>query len=161
MSGVDVSLSTPEGGAALTFTAPDHDSVSDLRMRVQHLAGMYEMHGENGHMMWQHMRGPGMGGGMGPGMGGGMGPGMGGGMGPGMGGGTRPGTGPGMGSGANMGMMPRAKATVTEVDNGVRLELVPVDASQLDSLREQLRWHQQRMQAGNCWMWQEPDAPSQ
>ena len=74
-------------------------------------------------MMWRHMRG------MGRGQGVGMGPG--------------PGRGP----------MPEAQAEVTEIDEGVRLELTPNDPSQLRQLRDQARFHQQRMQSGACWIW--------
>jgi len=51
-----------------------------------------------------------------------------------------------------MGPMPAANATVSDVDNGARIELVPKDASQLDALRQRTRMRQQRMAAGSCWM---------
>jgi hypothetical protein len=50
--------------------------------------------------------------------------------------------------------MPAATATVTDTDLGARLELRPSDASQLGALREHVRWHQQRMHSGECWMLQ-------
>ena len=73
-----------------------------------------------------------------------------------MGGQNRGRGGPGMGMGhlAGRGPMPAATATVTEIDKGARLELRPTDESQLSQLREPVRWHQQRMESGDCWMLQ-------
>jgi hypothetical protein len=126
VEGADVAVSDTEGGVTLTFTTEAGD-VADLRARVQHMAEMYEMHGGRRGMMWHHMGGQGRGRG-GPGM--------------------------GMGHMAGRGPMPAATVTGTEVDKGARLELRPTDASQLDALREHVRWHQQRMEAGECWMLQ-------
>lgn len=120
----DVAVSDTKEGVTLTFTT-EAGNVDDLRARVRHMADMYEMHRGQRGMMWHHM--------------GDMG---------------RQGGGPGMGMGhmAGRGPMPAATATVTELDKGARLELRPTDASQLNALREHARWHQQRMQAGECWM---------
>jgi len=42
--------------------------------------------------------------------------------------------------------------TIADTDNGARLDLWPVDPSQLISLREHMRWHHLRMSSGECWM---------
>lgn len=130
----DVVVSDTEGGVALTFTTGEGD-VSDLRTRVQRMAQMYEMHRGHGALMWHHMGGDGMGHG---------------------------GPGPGMGPMGEHSPMPAANATVTEIDKGARLELEPTDPSQLEALREHIRWHGQRMHAGECWMLPgQPTGPSQ
>lgn len=126
VEGAEVAVADSEEGAALTFTTEAGD-VGDLRARVRHMAQMYGMHRGHRGMMWHHMGGQGQGRG-GPGM--------------------------GMGHMAGRGPMPAATATVTDVDKGARLELQPTDASQLEDLREHARWHQQRMQIGECWMLQ-------
>jgi hypothetical protein len=126
VEGADVAVADTEEGAALTFTTEAAD-VGDLRARVQHMAQMYGMHAGQRGMRWHHMGGQGKGRGS-PGM--------------------------GMGHMAGRGPMPAATATVIEVDKGARLELRPTDASQLDPLREHVRWHQQRMESGECWMLQ-------
>jgi hypothetical protein len=148
VQGADVTVADTDSGVALTFTT-DAGDVVDLRARVRNMGQMYGMH-----------RGRGMGGGGGRGMGSGGGRGMGGGGGRGMGSGG----GRGMGGGGGRGMggggmdgrgpMPAASNTVTDIDNGARLELRPTDPSQLDALREHVRWHQERMQSGACWMLQ-------
>jgi hypothetical protein len=125
--GADVTATDTEGGVALTFTT-DTGDVADLRTRVQHMAQMYEMHHGQAGMTWHHMGGEGMAHG-GPGMGG-----------------------ESMGHMAGRGPMPAASTTMTDTDSGARLELRPNDASQLDALREHVRWHQERMHSGECWM---------
>lgn len=127
VEGSDVAVADTQEGVALTFTTEAGD-VGDLRARVQHMAQMYGMHAGQRGMMWHHMGGQGQGRG-GPGM--------------------------DMGHMAGRGPMPAATATVTEIDKGARLELRPTDASQLDALREHVRWHQQRMESGECWMLQD------
>lgn len=130
VDGADVAVDDTEKGVALTFTSEASD-VGDLRARVQHMAEMYETHRGQRGMMWHHMGGQGRGRG-GPGM--------------------------DMDHMAGRGPMPAATATVTEIDKGARLELRPTDASQLEPLREHARWHQQRMESGECWMLQEQPA---
>jgi hypothetical protein len=130
VQGADVKVSDTEGAVALTFTT-DTGDVADLRTRVQHMAQMYQMHHGQTGMMWHHMGGKAA---KGTGHGG-----------PGMGGED-------MGHMARRGPMPTASATMTNTDLGARLELRPSDASQLDALREHVRWHQQRMHSGECWM---------
>lgn len=138
VQGTDVTAADTEGGVALTFTTETGD-VADLRTRVQHMAQMYGMHHGQAGMMWHNMGGEGMGHG-GPGMGGeGMGH-----EGTGMGG-------PGMDHMAERGPMPAASTTMTDTDLGARLELRPTDPSQLDALREHVRWHQERLHSGECW----------
>jgi hypothetical protein len=127
VQGADVTAADAEGGIALTFTT-DTGDVADLRTRVQHMAQMYEMHRGQAGMMWHHMGGEGMGHG-GPGMGG-----------------------EGMGHMAERGPMPAASTTMTDTGLGARLELRPTDPSQLDTLREHVRWHQERLHSGECWM---------
>jgi hypothetical protein len=131
VEGADVEVTDTEGGVALTFTTEVGD-VGDLRARVQHMAEMYGMHRGRRGMMWHHMGHQGRG---------------------------RAGPGMGMGHMAGRGPMPAATATVTEIDRGARLELRPTDASQLEALREHVRWHQQRMESGECWMLQGQPAP--
>lgn len=129
VEGAKVEVADTATGVALTFTTDSEGDVADLRERARQMAAMYESHGGRGGMMW-HRMGRGMGRGMGAGAGRGM------------------GAGPGH-------PMPAAKATVTEVDKGARVELVPTDAAQLDALREHMRFHQQRMSSGECWMAQD------
>jgi hypothetical protein len=126
VKGAAVAVSDTEGGVALTFTT-DKGDVGDLRARVEHMARMYEMHRGRGSMMWHQM-----------------------------GGGSMPhgGTGMGMGHMGARGAMPGASATVSEIEKGARLELKANDSSQLEALREHVRWHQQRMSTGECWMLQ-------
>lgn len=126
VQGADVAVSDTEGGVALTFTT-DAPDVSDLRTRVRSMAQMYEMHRGHGAMMWHQMRGEGIG----------------------------HGSGMGMEHMAGSGPMPAASSTVTDTDKGARIELRPTDASQLDTLRQHVRLHQQRMHSGECWMLQE------
>lgn len=129
VQGTDVSVVDTDGGVALAFTT-DAGDVAELRTRVRSMAQMYGMHRGQGGMMWHHMGGAGMGHG-GRGMGG-----------------------AGMGHMAGRGPMPAASDTVTDTDQGARLELRPTDPSQLEDLREHVRWHQQRMRSGECWMLQ-------
>jgi len=139
VQGADVTVADTDRGVALTFTTAAGDVV-DLRTRVRNMAQMYEMHRGQAGMMWHHMGGKGMGH-SGRGMGGeGMGHG-------------RPGKGgEGMGHMAGRGPMPAASGTVSDTDQGARIELRPTDSSQLDALREHVRWHQARMHSGECWM---------
>jgi hypothetical protein len=130
VQGADVTAADTDGGVALTFTT-DAGDVGELRTRVRSMAQMYGMHRGQGGMMWHHMGGKGMGHG-GRGMGA-----------------------AGMGHMAGRGPMPAASDTVTDTDQGARLELRPTDPAQLDDLREHVRWHQQRMHSGECWMPQE------
>jgi hypothetical protein len=63
------------------------------------------------------------------------------------------------GQGMKMGMhMPASRATTEEVPGGMRLVLTPVDATQLDALRESVRHHAERMGSGQCPMMQAPPA---
>ena len=126
VQGADVAVSDTEGGVALTFTT-DAPDVSDLRTRVRSMAQMYEMHRGHGAMMWHQMRGEDIG----------------------------HGSGMGMEHMAGSGPMPAASSAVTDTDKGARIELRPTDASQLDTLRQHVRLHQQRMHSGECWMLQE------
>src|SRR5690606_35704538 len=50
------------------------------------------------------------------------------------------------------GSMPAATAKVENIDNGARLVLTPSESGQLASLREHVRFHQKRMDQGECWM---------
>jgi hypothetical protein len=127
VEGADVAVADTDEGVALTFTTEEAGAVGDLRTRVQHMARMYGMHAGHRGMMWHHMGGQGR---------------------------DRGGSGMGMGHMAGRGPMPAATTTVTEVDKGARLELRPTDAAQLEHLREHARWHQQRMETGECWMLQ-------
>ncbi len=126
VDGADVEVSDTDEGVVLAFTTQAGDA-DDLRARVEQMAQMYEMHRGQRGMMWHHMGGQGQG---------------------------RGGPGTGMGHMTGRGPMPAATATVTEVDRGARLELRPTDVSQLEDLREHVRWHQQRMESGECWMLQ-------
>lgn len=129
VQGAAVTVADTESGVALTFTT-DAGDLADLRTRVQHMAQMYEMHHGQAGMMWHHMGREGMahrGSGMG---------------------------GHNTDQMAGRGPMPAASTTVTDTDLGPRLELRPTDPSQLDALREHVRWHQQRMHSGECWILQ-------
>ncbi len=142
VQGTDVAVADTEGGVALTFTTAAGD-VADLRTSVQHMAGMYGMHRGQGGMMWHHMGGAGMGhGGMGHGD-----PAT---------GGARQGPMAGPDHMAGRGPMPAASTTTTDTELGAQLELRPTDPAQLDALREHVRWHQEKMHSGECWMLAEP-----
>ena len=58
------------------------------------------------------------------------------------------------GAGMAMGMMPPARAQVTEIENGARLRLTPLDPSQRDDLRIRIEHHTRMMtNTGDCpWM---------
>jgi hypothetical protein len=57
----------------------------------------------------------------------------------------------GDGKGMEKGMhMPASRATTEEVEGGMVLALTPVDAAQLDALRESVHHHAERMRAGQC-----------
>lgn len=127
--GTAVAVADTKNGVALTFTTDDSD-VSDLRTRVQRMGEMYGMHGGQGAMMWHSMGGEGMGHGSGMGMG------------------------MEMEHMAGSDPMPAARSSVTDTDNGARIELQPTEASQLDALRQHVRLHEQRMHSGECWMLQ-------
>ena len=132
VEGAGVQVSDTEGGVALTFTTTAGDQ-GDLRARVESMANMYEAHDMHGGMMW-HQMGKHMGSSMGMGH---------------------------MGEehmGAK-GPMPAATCTVSDIDQGAKLELKPKDPAELESLRQHVRWHQQRMQGGECWMLQKSKAP--
>lgn len=48
--------------------------------------------------------------------------------------------------------MPATLCAVVDFEAGARLELRAADSADVDSLRNQVRWHGQRMQSGECWM---------
>lgn len=77
-------------------------------------------------------------------------------MGPGAGRGR--GMGPGSGRG-QWGPMPAVAAEVEPIDGGARLELDTGDQDAVARLRRHARWHQQRMQSGQCWHWSEQQDP--
>ena len=129
LPGAEVAVSNTEGGVALTFTA-DNGMVADLRTRVGHLTRMYGMHNGTAGMMWNHMGGKGMGH-----KGGGMG-------------------GEGLDHMNRRSPMPAVTGTMTVMNLGARIVLRPNDASKLEALREHVRWHQQRMHYGECWILQ-------
>lgn len=146
VQGTAVTAADTEGGVALTFTT-DSGDVADLRTRVRHMAEMYGMHQGQAGRMWHHMGGAGMGkGGSGMGSGDMMGSGSPAGDDP-----ASAGGGAGMGHMAGRGPMPAASYTTTDTEMGARLELQPTDKSQLEALREHVRWHQERLNSGECW----------
>jgi hypothetical protein len=53
---------------------------------------------------------------------------------------------------APAGQMPAAKAKVDRIDNGALLVLTVTDKTQLDPLREHVRYHERRIEAGECWI---------
>lgn len=124
---VQVAVTDTDDGVALVLTSARGD-IGALRERVRHLAQIYELHRGYGHMMWYHMHGP-RGGGMGPGFGPGM-----------------------MAYG---GPMPAVHARIEDIAQGARLILTPVAPTQLATLREQVRQHQQWMHSGACWWLQQ------
>lgn len=127
---VAIEVTDTEDGAALVFTT-EADAVDELRARVQHMAGMYEMHGGRRGMTWHRMRDQARGGGDS---------------------GVDSGIGVGRGPMARRGPLPATTAEVSRVDRGARLTLRAVDSSQLAAVREHARWHRQRMARGECWM---------
>lgn len=125
VQGAEIVVSDTEGGVALTCTT-GAANLSEVRTRVRNLARMYDMHRGNRSMMWHRMGGEGM----------------------------AQGEGMAHGSGTAMedsGLMPAASSTVTNTDDGARIELRPNDPAQLEALRQHIRSHQQRMQSGECW----------
>jgi hypothetical protein len=54
------------------------------------------------------------------------------------------------GTGGHGMKMPASRATTEEVPGGLRLVLTPVDATQLDALREGVRHHAEQMSSGQC-----------
>jgi hypothetical protein len=139
MAGQDVQteVSDVDNGVALTFTTKTGD-VDELRQRVRRMAEMYAARSSRREMHWQAMGR----GGMGPG-----------------------GGGPGRMMGAEnkgamgrRGPMPAADTKVEEVEGGARIVLTPKDSSQLKALREHAHWHQQRMQSGECPVFQQSPA---
>ncbi|MGM0577105.1 MAG: hypothetical protein ACQEXJ_15375 [Myxococcota bacterium] len=56
------------------------------------------------------------------------------------------------GMGRGMRMVP-SSAEYEEVDEGARLVLTPTDGEDLETLRQHMRWHLERMQSGECPMW--------
>jgi hypothetical protein len=120
--GSAVALDDRDDGVSLTFTTERGD-VAELRQRVRFLAEMYAMHQGHGYMRWHHMAG---------------------------GHGWMHGRGQAMGP-IGMGPMPASRADVVDVDRGARLDLTPIDAADLDHLRQHVRWQSQRMGRGECW----------
>jgi hypothetical protein len=58
------------------------------------------------------------------------------------------------------GAIPSLHAAVVDVNQGVQLTLTPKNASGLEQIREHVRAHQSRMEAGECWMAAPPDSNS-
>lgn len=58
------------------------------------------------------------------------------------------------------GPIPSLNAAVVDIHQGVQLTLTPKKASGLEQLREHVREHQSRMEAGECWTAAPPDANS-
>jgi hypothetical protein len=133
VDGAVVEVSDTERGVALLFTTETGD-IGDLRRRVQGMASRYQGQDGRGGFRWRH---------------------MGHGQGRGMKSKTRP-----MGTTDGHGPLPSLTAAVVDVDQGVQLTLTPKDASALEQLREHVRAHQIRMEAGECWMAAPPDANS-
>lgn len=146
VSNAKVEVTDTDRGVALTFTT-DEGNVADLRGRVQHMAQMYQMHHGHGSMMWHQMRGQGAG--QGQGM---MGQGQGHMMGQGQG--RMMGQSQGQGMMAGSGPMPAVQTSVQNVDKGAKLVLTPEKPTDLASLRNHVRMHQERMNSGECWMLQ-------
>lgn len=116
-------------GGVALIFTTDTGDLVALRQRAENLAQMYTMHRGRGYMSWHHMNGD-------------------------------PNRKPrGWSHMAGRGPMPAASTILTEIENGARLELTPTDPSQLDALREYVRWHQQRMQSGQCWILQNQPSP--
>lgn len=102
--------------------------VDELREQVQQLSQVYAAGERRGPMMWRR-------------------------MGHGRGEGRHAGMGPATESG-----IPEVTVEVEDTDRGARMELTPTDPTQLTSLRELVRFHQQRLNAGECWMAREQGA---
>jgi len=56
------------------------------------------------------------------------------------------------------GHMPGVSARVEETPEGARIILDAKDKDELDAVRNHGRWHQERMQSGECWMMGPPAA---
>lgn len=120
-----VSAADTATGEALTFTTSSPDQVADLRSRVHAMADMHNQHHATAEMGGMHGHGGMMGEGMGSGQGGGMG---------------------------HMSPPPLSTATVEDTDTGARLEITPVDPTQLAQLQSAVRAHADMMQQGRCGM---------
>lgn len=138
VEGTDVEATDLENGIALTFTTKEGD-VAALRNRVTRMADMYERKsvppGRHA-ILWHRVM---------------------------MGADTPPGPewmherGHHQAQGGDE-PMPTVKATATQLEDGARLILQPVDVSQLTELRQHIRADQERMQSGECWMLREGEA---
>lgn len=120
-------ITTSDTSDGVAITFTTTGDVNALRARVRQMA---EMHNRMAGMQGGGMQGGGMqrGGMQGGGMQGGM---------------------------MHMQMVP-SRATVEEIPGGARLVLVPVDPTQVASLRQHARVHAEMMQKGKCPMMAQP-----
>lgn len=123
----EVEMEQTDDGVALEFTAKNGD-VDNILQWAKQLAQMYEMHEGRYHMTWRHIK-------------------------PGEQGKMMKGQDPM----ASAGRMPAVKATVEETQKGARIVLVPKDENQLDTLRQHIKGHKERMTSGQYWALQEEE----
>lgn len=131
-----------ENGIALEFMTPNPRDVGDLRSRTSRLAKMYGMNDLTAKPSWyyagehdrEHASKTGM-----------------------------AAAGPDepdrrleyLSGGAEM---PSAVATAEEIENGMRVSLEPINPNEIDDLRAQARFHQQRLLEGYCWIYSDEEA---
>lgn len=125
-----------DGGIALEFRIPKAGDVRDLRSRVHFLAEMYDGRQIHDELTWfragSHGRGHGTQKGMAA---------------------AGPDSPPlGMANMTAGADMPKMKAEAFEIDEGMRLELRPMDSAEAEKVREHVRWHQKLMVKGYCWL---------
>lgn len=133
---VDIAVSDTDRGVAITFTTGTQE-VKELRRRVRALAALYER--QSGQVLdWYalgHRLGPE----------------------------DRPearaGIQPGEWAGQDREPMPRATATVDDVDQGARIVLTPADESRRQALRQHIRMQRERFTIRQCPVMSEPAAP--
>lgn len=122
VEGASVDVENTEDGVALRFTSTNAGQVEELRNRVESMARMYERKGEQAGSMMWHPMGH-----------------------------RRADQDQKQAKGPT-GAIPAATTRVEEIENGARLVLTPKDRGDLDQLREHVRDHERRMEAGECWM---------
>lgn len=123
----EVELEQTDDGVALEFTAKN-DDVDSIHQWAKQLAQMYEMHEGRYHMTWRHVEPGGQGKMM-----------------------------KGQDPMASAGRMPAVKATVEGTETGARIVLVPKEESQLETLRQHIKGHKERMTSGQYWSLQQEE----
>jgi hypothetical protein len=121
-----VDVEDTKDGVALVFTSVTVGNVEDLRNRVQEMGRMYEKHAGSPDSSMMWQST-----------------------------GHRRADQDQTGT-APTGLMPAVKTKIENTDTGARLEFTATEQAQLDPLREHVRYHERRIEAGDCWIEQRP-----